>query len=343
MLWVSLLTWTGIGIFVSAQALAQGRTMSPSDLSRLFGSVWLWVPFSLLIVRVAESLPLHRGLRGRTFALHGLSASGLAVIDVAFDTMLDRAFSGHRGFGDRFIAESFINFFSYLAVALAAYASIYRKSAAVEHARTLELENQLSHARLNALIAKLSPHFLFNTLHSVCSLVRFGERDRALQALQELSELLRYRLHADAGNRVPWAQELESAQHYLNIERLRFGDRLTVCIRSPPDLGRASVPTHALQPLVENAIRHGVANRSGPSQLDLQIERASSQLFVTVRESGNEPTAGFQDQTKGFGLGLESLRRRLTYLYPSDEAGVELDIWSSGSRASLRLPWEEHR
>src|SRR5262249_41620356 len=131
---------------------------------------------------------------------------------------------------------------------------------ALSERRTLaaELETQLARAQLQALQMQIRPHFLFNTLNSIAGLVRLDDKSTALEMLAGLGEMLRILLRSDGAQLVPLANELELVQQYLRIEQLRFGDQLDVAITVEPGLETAMIPNLILQPLIENAIRHGV-------------------------------------------------------------------------------------
>src|SRR5207245_153138 len=151
--------------------------------------------------------------------------------------------------------------------------------------RASELERSLSQAKLQALQMQLNPHFLFNTLHAISSLVH-KDAEAADRMITRLSDLLRYALKSTESEEVPLRQELDFLSGYLEIEQTRFGDRLKVRMDIAPETLDALVPNLLLQPLVENAIRHGIEPRAKPGRIDLRSRCESGQLKLAVRDNG---------------------------------------------------------
>jgi two-component system, LytTR family, sensor kinase len=179
--------------------------------------------------------------------------------------------------------------------------------------RAAQLETQVAHARLGALKAQLQPHFLFNTLNAIVVLVRQQKGRQAEETLGRFSDLLRAVLADMDAQEVTLARELEYLKLYLSIEQLRFSDRLRVDIDVDPELLDAAVPHMALQPIVENSIRHGVGQRATPGLIRIRAERVADALHVRVQDDG----PGFAAAGAGGGLklGLANTRARLKQLY----------------------------
>ena len=192
-------------------------------------------------------------------------------------------------------------------------------------------------ARLAALRYQLNPHFLFNTLNAISALIITRAYDDADTMLGKLSEFLRATLSSDPEDRVPLQDELATLQHYLEIESVRFGDRLEVAFSCDADLGAALVPSFILQPLVENAIKYAVA--PSPERVTIRVEtlRDDHELLLVVEDDGDPHHA--QGVQGGTGVGLENLRQRLQVLH-GDQAGVRTEQRACGFRASIRLPLE---
>jgi LytS/YehU family sensor histidine kinase len=205
------------------------------------------------------------------------------------------------------------------------------------HERELKaqaLEAQLQQAQLLALKQQLQPHFLFNSLNTVAMLVRNGESQQAVQMIAGLGELLRWSLSENAAQEVPLAAELESARRYLAIEQFRFPDRLRVEVSVPEELLSAAVPNLILQPLVENAVRHGIAKSSSASLVRISAERQASALALRVEDDGEGFPAEWQP-----GVGLRNTRARLARAYG---AQAELNVTqpeTHGASVHLRLPY----
>lgn len=177
-------------------------------------------------------------------------------------------------------------------------------------AQALAAEAQASAARLAALRYQLNPHFLFNTLNAVSSAVITGRNDEAESMLARLAEFLRLTLAADPEAMIPLEDELATLQAYLEIESVRFRDRLGVEFSCPNELRGALVPSFILQPLIENAIKHGVALTSRPVTIRLEASRDGEDLVVIVEDDGEAVT-----QAAGMGVGLTNVRQRLEVLY----------------------------
>jgi len=181
-------------------------------------------------------------------------------------------------------------------------------------AQALAAEAQASAARLAALRYQLNPHFLFNTLNAVSSSVITGRNDEAESMLARLAEFLRLTLAADPEAMIPLEDELATLQAYLEIESVRFRDRLGLAFSCPNELRGALVPSFMLQPLIENAVKHGVAPTSRPVTIRLEVSRDGDDLVVIVEDDG-EPARPGALPTGGMGVGLTNVRQRLEVLY----------------------------
>jgi LytS/YehU family sensor histidine kinase len=177
------------------------------------------------------------------------------------------------------------------------------------------LERRFSEARLNALRMQLDPHFLFNALNTISAQV---ERDPRLARgmIEHLGDLLRLSLESRDKQEIPLAEELAFLDHYLAIQRIRFGDHLKIELRIDPDVRYASVPCLFIQPLVENAIRHGVSRRHSGGAVIISARRVENQLEIHVLDDGVGLPAGWMVETSA-GLGLSLTRDRLASLYPA--------------------------
>ena len=202
-------------------------------------------------------------------------------------------------------------------------------------AEAARAEAASARAEAAALRLQLNPHFLFNTLNSISSLVTLDRREQAETMIQSLGEFLRASLHADPMADVSLAEEIETVDAYLAIESVRFGDRLTIEVEVAPGLSEAQVPNFILQPLVENAIKHGVAAARGPAALTVSATETADVLVLAVvntREPGSEV-----GKTAGTGIGLANIRQRLAIRY-NGRASLETGPVTNGWRAEIRLP-----
>jgi two-component sensor histidine kinase len=235
-----------------------------------------------------------------------------------------------------------------LAVAggVATYATHWQEELAVSFERAAlereQLEARLARSQLQSLKLQLHPHFLFNTLNTITALIHTNP-DAAERMISELSELLRISLNAASEQEVPLARELEVLGHYLEIQRIRFQDRLTVDFRIDEEARPALVPALVLQPLVENAIRHGIAPRASPGRIEVIAERNYEMLELTVNDNGvgEDPRRAHRD-----GVGLGNTRARLRSLYGGQhrfEAGTKPKTQGNGGGGfSVRMEIPYH-
>ncbi len=222
----------------------------------------------------------------------------------------------------RLIASRFISQFMVAGWMFALLGSLYLMMIAVRvtreregqladaRAQALAAEAQASAARLAALRYQLNPHFLFNTLNAVSSAVITGRNEEAESMLARLAEFLRLTLAADPQAIIPLDDELATLQAYLEIESVRFRDRLGLEFSCPPELRGALVPSFILQPLIENAVKHGVAQTSHPVTIRLEASRDGDDLVVIVEDDGDAVA-----HPGGMGVGLTNVRQRLEVLY----------------------------
>jgi two-component system LytT family sensor kinase len=229
--------------------------------------------------------------------------------------------------------------FIYFAVLGSMHAFTYFLEARERETQAARLAAQLAEARLGALRMQLHPHFLFNSLNAVTVLMRDQRTREATTMLELLSDMLRQVLRTDPANEVSLAEELRFLEQYLAIEQVRFSDRLTVMFAVDADVRDATVPGFILQPLVENALRHGLADRSEEGIVEIGARRQGDELVLWVRDNG----VGLPpDGPRGEGLGLANTRERLSTLYG---ARARLDLEAAlggGTTATVRLPYRRH-
>jgi hypothetical protein len=234
--------------------------------------------------------------------------------------------------------------FLYSMTALTASVILIAQRARQHERDGAELRLRLAHAELELLRAQLEPHFLFNALNTIAGLIRGARLDLATTALARLSELLRYVVEASRQDRVPLAWELEFATSYLELQQLRFGPRLQFTI-DHATAGRAcDVPPLLLQPLIENAVVHGVARTREPATIDVRVALTDGTLRVAVdntrgdEPASGEPASGARRCDGTTGVGLRNTRQRLERLYGADFA---LDAGPAGTdryRVTIALP-----
>jgi sensor histidine kinase YesM len=209
-----------------------------------------------------------------------------------------------------------------LAGAVATYATAWHERLAISYFRQArdreQLEARLARAQLQTLKLQLQPHFLFNTLNTITALIGVDPRV-AERMVSGLSELLRLSLRNAGEQEVPLSRELELLEHYVEIQQIRFRDRLTVTLEVAPDTMQALVPNFILQPLVENAIRHGIGPRAAPGHVDVRAYRENGSLHLRVTDDGVGARSR-RSEPAGEGIGLGNTKARLEHLYGTDHA-----------------------
>ncbi len=232
-------------------------------------------------------------------------------------------------------------FFSELLIYACAFALIgmvrLKLASQREQLRALSLEKQLAAAHLRALQMQIEPHFLFNTLNAIASLVELDRKDQAIATLERLNAILHRTLRDGSPARIRVAQELDLLDDYLAIEQTRFADRLHVDMAIDPEALSGMVPCFLMQPLVENAIRHGISRAEDGGSIHVKVERNGERLRLQVRDSG----AGANGQAPdGHGIGLRNTRERLSHLYGERFDLRAAPLEAGGFEVAVELPYE---
>jgi Histidine kinase len=204
--------------------------------------------------------------------------------------------------------------------------------------RSLELEKQLSQAQLATLQMQMEPHFLFNTLNAVTTLVELKRNEEASETLAHLNTILRKTLQRNVPEKIPFAQELQIVESYLAIQQVRFADRLHVKIETTPEALEGLVPCFLLQPIVENAIRHGISRVEGYGLLETSVERIGDTLRLRVRDNG--PGLNGSSTNTGHGIGIKNTRDRLSYFYPDAYDFAAIEPERGGYEVTIQIPYE---
>jgi len=212
----------------------------------------------------------------------------------------------------------------------------YRKARTQEVAAS-RLQASLAEARLRMLVAQFEPHFLFNTLNAISVLALEGKNKAVVEMLDRLSGLLRISLDGDRPAEVPLQTEMQFASDYLEIQRIRFSDRLTFIKEVPAEVADALVPSMILQPLIENSVVHGIAQRKGPGRITVRASRSEQSLLLEVCDTG--PGFGLAKADNGpRGLGLGTTRARLEQLYGSKQRLECVDLEDGGAAVRISMP-----
>jgi hypothetical protein len=200
-----------------------------------------------------------------------------------------------------------------------------------------ELQRQLSAAQLQALQSQMEPHFLFNTLNAVTSLVDLGRNSEASETLAHLNTILRTTLRRRAPEKVPFTEELQVIESYLAIQRVRFSDRLHVQIEASVEALEGLVPCFILQPIVENAVQHGIAPMARGGTIEAHVRRVGDQLWMQVRDTGN---GGTSTVIKGHGIGIQNTKDRLAHFYPGKHKFTARAMETGGFEVTIQIPFE---
>jgi sensor histidine kinase YesM len=311
-----------------------------------------WLLYALLtpfVFRAGRRLPLEPPHLARNILLHLAGALLMCVAWAGLGTLLRLAIfplspelTGLTVLRE-FIAWVFttlpFGFGVYFALVGIEHSLFYFAQARERETQAARLAAQLAEARLSALRMQLNPHFLFNSLNAITVLVRDQNTTAASRMLELLSGVLRQVLRSDETNETTLATELEFLERYLAIEQVRFSDRLRPSIETDPGIAHAAVPRFLLQPLVENALRHGIAQRAAAGELQITARREAGNLVLTVRDDG--PGLALGTPAPG-GVGLANTRARLAALY-GERASLHLTNAADGPGvvATVRLPYHE--
>jgi hypothetical protein len=350
--WTILLgAWLGVSLFAcGATWLAWQALNNPDGLGSLLWlelPVWFyWVPATVAIVMLSRRHPLDRTQPWTSSSVHLLAAIGMAVLFVVFRLFWYQAWNS-RPYTDPFVMRWFWRMFREHFVSgftlYWAIVGVYHAFTNYSRLRQRELEatimrGHLAEARLESLRLQLRPHFLFNALNTASSVLEEHPR-RARRIIGRLGELLRASLRTDARETVPLRDELQLLLAYLEVEQERFGTRLIAEIDVPEEVAGALVPSFLLQPLVENAIRHGIAPREGPGRVVVRARRAADGLEIHVEDDG----VGLRAIPVREGIGLGNTRRRLHELYGARQAMDLAGRPGGGLDVCIRIPVIEAR
>jgi len=307
-----------------------------------------WGAATPLVLRLGRRFPFERHAWGRAVAVHlfacVLLAAAHSLSHEFFRHQLnpfdehDAARGFWEGFFGRLTSQFHLEIITYAAILGVGYAFSYYTRFREREGHAAQLEAQLAQAQLQALKMQLHPHFLFNTLNGVAGLVRDQRNKEAVGMLAGLSDLLRHTLDSAGKQEVPLREELDFLELYLDIQQMRFPDRLRVEMRVEPDTLDALVPNLILQPLVENAVRHGVAPRAAAGRVGVAAEREDGLLWVTVYDDGPGLKNGQQDLSGG-GIGLSNTRARLAQLYGARHRFSVRNREGGGVEAVLAIPF----
>lgn len=353
------LLWTVLGLFYFSQGLTQRLVWyDPSPwwhyLLAWLSGVYIWALLTPAMLWLGRRFPVERRDCFPRIALHLLLSAGFSAFVLSLESALysrlhlfPLLMKNLRGTLVQLLVRGFhggvLNYWTVLGVqsGVLYYRRYQERSQEVLkfELRASELQSQLMSARLNALKMQLQPHFLFNTLNAITVLVRQQKGKDAEQMLGHLSDLLRGVLEDVDAQEVSLSRELEYLQLYLAIEQVRFPDRLRVEVSADPATQEASVPQLILQPIVENAIRHGIGRSSSAGRILISASKINDMVELRVQDDGPglSPSDSFEDE----GIGLANTRARLQQLYGQDARLEIQDCDRGGVVVTMNIPFHQ--
>jgi len=299
---------------------------------------WIWAALTPMVFWVARRYPFSHKNWPRILSINALFCVGFSVLHViaadliglpgpAISDTLTRV-------GTRFVNEFYSDIWMYGPLVILWNLLDYQRRLRDREVRAARLEAELAKAQLELLRGQLQPHFLFNTLNTVSALIQ-EDAESAEDVLADLGYLLRASLECSATQEVPLRRELELTGTYLRIQTKRFEDRLSVEMDIPVETLGAIVPSFLLQPLVENALCHGIAKLSRPGHIRIAAHKSGGDLILTVADDGAGLRSGFDE-----GVGLANTRQRLYRLYGDLQHFELASNPNSGVTVTVRLPFQ---
>ncbi len=341
-----LLVWSVPGIVAGSLTLALFPSREPGasagmTLAAQLLSWWVWALLTPFILFMLARFPIDRDDWPRSIPPHAVAAIACGVL-FTFTTLVTARLASPATAAEpiarllrAYLGSRIpIGMLLYAAVVGIATALTERGQRRAREIQSAQLAAELARSQVQALQMQLQPHFLFNTLHTIALLVQ-EDPPRATRTITRLGDLLRRTLSLSDTPELALGEEIALLRHYLEIEETRFGDRLTVTIDVPDALHGARVPSLLLQPIVENAVRHGVAARVEGGRVEIVARRQGAQLVLSVSDDG----PGFADAVPTTsGIGLSSSRRRLAVLYGA-RASLQCDSDATGgARVTITMP-----
>ncbi len=351
--WIAAI-WSAGGLFDASQTVlimyAEGHH---HPWLPLFGTELVsWLPWALatpVVIRLARLHPLARGVSVETLraacvhfaafiVISAVAETWSAILQMAFNPWDERAPTFVNTWATTLVFQVLTFLIAYALIVTVTYLADARESMARQIAETARLNEQLSQAQLAALRRQMEPHFMYNALNSIAGLVRDHLNDAAVNMIVGLSEFLRRAAADSHRTQVALQEEVEYLQRYLDIQKARFGERLQIDMDIPAELLGAQVPNLLLQPLVENAIKHGIAKRVAGGTVRVAGVRRGGFLCLSVYNDGSGLPMNWASTDTG--VGLRNLRTRLQILH-GRESDLELRCASAGVEVVVKLPFIE--
>ncbi len=346
-LWMTSI-WLGLGLIDASQTVFSMRAQGMHHAwIRLFGTLLVsWMPWALatpVVVRLRRRYPLVRFWPVSTWIIHIAACVSIGLATALWNSWLEVLLNpwaespGPRAFRElwpyKFFNGLLASLLLYSFVLAISYVLESRERLANQRTEAARLNEQLSRAQLDALRRQIEPHFLFNALNAISGLVRENKNDAAVSMIAGLSDFLRRVLEDSNRQHVRLGEEMEFLQDYLDIQKVRFAERLQVSVDVPNDLFLAQVPSLILQPMVENAVKHGIAKRAQGGAIRISAVRFADTLKLSVYNDG--PSLPVDWEQIPAGIGISNMRTRLHTLYGDgfdftlrnqDPGGVEVSV-----------------
>ncbi len=340
--------WTAFAVLAFLGHQVSTLTPKPAwerELLLDLALAWTWAALTPLVVHLARQRITGRWAGARTVAMHLILAMTIAVAFAALRTVLDtmilRMWSQQMypmvlGY---LLLNADLDVVLYFVIIGVTHAADQLREYRDRALRAAALESELSGAQLRFLERQLQPHFLFNCLHAITELA-YEAPAAARHIISDLQSLLRSAVSKAGRDEVALAEELDTLQPYVDIQRARFSDWLTVTTNVDADARHALMPPFVLQPLVENAIRHGLIPRGGPGRVEITARVDGRWLSVQVRDDGQGLPHGTMPSASGYGIGLRNVRERLRHLYGPDHWFALSDNPDGGTCVDIRIPYQ---
>jgi two-component system LytT family sensor kinase len=348
--WIAALWGLG-GLFDASQTVLFMHAMGRRQPWIIFATElvsWLpWILATPLVIGLARRYPIFPRLSSSAVICHFSAFTIVGLIAEAWFAALQVLFNPWESsqaatFAEAWRSSFLFQFLTYLIVYTLILGFTFWMDARERKAReamdTARLSEELSKSQLAALRQQIEPHFMFNALHTITGLVRDHENEAAVSMIVGLSEFLRRGLEDSHRSQVSLAEEIEYLQRYVELQKLRFGERLQVSIDIPSELSAARVPSLLLQPLVENAIKHGIAKRAAGGTVRVSGVRTNGKLCLSIYNDG--PDAPVDWEAPRTGVGLSNLRARLKILHGEATQLQLRPAGTCGVEVTVRLPFE---
>src|SRR5216683_2506593 len=337
--WIALI-WSGVGLFDATQNVFVMRAEGMHHAwARLFVRlVVAWLPWALatpVVLFLGRRYPPTKFRPVSTWGIHLGACAGIGLmysvwvagLDTLLNPWLNPSPPGQflHFWLDKFYNGLLSQVILYASILAISYVIDSRERLARQQTETARLNEQLSKAQLDALRRQIEPHFLFNTLNAIAGLVREKRNDAAVSMIAGLSDFLRRVVEDSGKQQVPLGEEMEFLQKYLDIQKVRFAERLQLSVDVPSELSAAQVPSLILQPMVENAVKHGIAKRVQGGAIRIAASRSNGMLTLRIYNDGPALPASWEKTPSG--TGISNVRTRLQRLYGD---GFELSMKNQG-------------